>query len=40
VGLRSAHDAAIRWQEEGRIARIALPPEGQDFNDVLQGAGQ
>ena len=36
VGLRAAHDAAERWTLEGRRVRIALPPEGQDFNDLLR----
>ncbi|MGE0109155.1 MAG: toprim domain-containing protein [Bdellovibrionales bacterium] len=35
VGLRSAHDAALVWREQGRTVRVALPPEGLDFNDVL-----
>lgn len=38
VGVKSARDATTRWQREGRIVRIALPPSGQDFNDVLLGA--
>lgn len=38
VGLRSAHDAAFLWREKGRRVRIAIPPQGQDFNDVLKGA--
>ncbi len=37
VGLRAAHDAAERWTLEGRRVRIALPPEGRDFNDLLRG---
>jgi phage/plasmid primase-like uncharacterized protein len=40
VGIQSAHDAAARWQLEGRTVRIAVPPSGQDFNDVLQGAAR
>ncbi|MCH8999529.1 MAG: toprim domain-containing protein [Proteobacteria bacterium] len=36
VGLRAAHDAAERWTLESRRVRIALPPEGQDFNDFLR----
>lgn len=35
VGLRAAHEAASLWREQGRKVRIALPPEGMDFNDVL-----
>ena len=36
TGLKAAHDAAERWTREGRRVRIALPPEGKDFNDVLR----
>jgi phage/plasmid primase-like uncharacterized protein len=38
VGIKSAHDAANRFQKDGRIVRVAIPPNGLDFNDVLQGA--
>ncbi len=38
TGLAAAHDAAERWTREGRRVRIALPPEGRDFNDLLRGA--
>jgi putative DNA primase/helicase len=31
----AAQVAAQRWLQEGRRVRIALPPRGQDFNDVL-----
>lgn len=34
-GERAALAAARRWQGEGRIARIARPPRGMDFNDML-----
>jgi putative DNA primase/helicase len=38
VGVRAAHDAAARWQAEGRRVRLAMPPgPGTDFNDVLTG---
>jgi putative DNA primase/helicase len=38
VGERAAHDAAARWRAEGRLVRIAMPPEpGTDFNDILTG---
>jgi phage/plasmid primase-like uncharacterized protein len=40
VGMKSAQDAAARWQREGRSVRIASPPEGKDFNDVLREAAQ
>jgi len=36
-GEAAALDAARRWQREGRTARIARPPSGMDFNDVLRG---
>lgn len=36
VGMRSARDAAARWQAEGRRVRIARPDRaGLDFNDIL-----
>ena len=38
VGMNAAHDTALRWAQEGRCVRIAAPPDGMDFNDVLQGA--
>lgn len=34
-GEAAAQDAARRWLREGRRVRIARPPEGLDFNDVL-----
>lgn len=40
VGIKSAQDAAARWRREGRTVRIAMPPDGKDFNDVLQEAAQ
>ncbi len=36
-GEAAARDAARRWKREGRIVRIARPPTGMDFNDVLLG---
>ena len=36
-GEAAARDCALRWQREGRCVRIARPPQGQDFNDVLIG---
>ena len=36
-GQRAARNAAQRWIAEGRRVRIALPPPGFDFNDVLIG---
>ncbi len=34
-GEAAALDAARRWKREGRTVRIAHPPTGMDFNDVL-----
>ena len=36
-GEAAARDCAMGWQREGRRVRIARPPRGQDFNDVLIG---
>jgi putative DNA primase/helicase len=36
-GERAAQYAASRWAREGRRVRIARPPQGLDFNDVLLG---
>jgi hypothetical protein len=33
----AALDAAGRWRREGKTVRIARPPAGLDFNDVLLG---
>ena len=35
-GQRAARNAAMRWQREGRSVRIAYPPSGMDFNDLLK----
>jgi phage/plasmid primase-like uncharacterized protein len=35
AGIDAAHVAAERWSQEGRCVRIALPPKGQDFADLL-----
>jgi putative DNA primase/helicase len=38
AGARAAYAAAARWVSEGRLVRVAMPPEpGTDFNDVLVG---
>ena len=37
VGQRAAAAAAQRWIYEGRSVRVAVPPNGMDFNDVLRG---
>jgi len=36
-GEAAALAAARRWKREGRAVRIARPPTGMDFNDVLLG---
>jgi hypothetical protein len=37
AGEAAAQDAAQRWKREGRSVRIARPPRGLDFNDMLLG---
>jgi phage/plasmid primase-like uncharacterized protein len=39
VGTAAAQKAASRWIAEGRRVRIAAPPPGMDFNDVLRKHG-
>jgi putative DNA primase/helicase len=34
-GEAAARDCAWRWRREGRRVRIARPPQGTDFNDLL-----
>jgi hypothetical protein len=34
-GEKAARDSALRWKREGRRVRIARPPNGMDFNDML-----
>ena len=36
-GEAAAQDCARRWKREGRRVRIARPPQGMDFNDLLKG---
>jgi putative DNA primase/helicase len=36
-GEAAAREAGWRWKCEGRRVRLARPPRGFDFNDVLQG---
>ncbi len=36
-GEAAAHSCASRWRREGRRVRIARPPQGMDFNDMLLG---
>jgi DNA primase len=35
AGEAAASDCASRWKREGRRVRIARPPRGLDFNDLL-----
>lgn len=37
-GEAAAQHCARRWQREGRSVRIARPPRGMDFNDLLKTA--
>jgi hypothetical protein len=37
TGEAAARDCAHRWKREGRSVRIARPPRGCDFNDLLLG---
>jgi putative DNA primase/helicase len=34
-GEAAARNCALRWKREGRRVRIARPPQGMDFNDLL-----
>ncbi len=36
-GEAAAREAALRWKRNGRSVRIARPPRGADFNDLLLG---
>ena len=36
-GSSAAQACAWRWKREGRRVRIARPPQGMDFNDLLVG---
>ena len=36
-GEAAARDCALRWKQESRRVRIARPPRGMDFNDMLLG---
>ena len=36
AGEKAAKAAAVRWRGEDRRVRIARPPSGQDFNDLLR----
>ena len=37
AGIKAARHAALRWIRQGRRVRIAEPPAGLDFNDLLIG---
>lgn len=37
-GKAAARECAWRWKREGRRVRIARPPHGMDFNDLLIGS--
>ena len=37
AGEAAARDAALRWKRQGRRVRVARPPRGLDFNDMLTG---
>jgi putative DNA primase/helicase len=37
AGEVAARECACRWKREGRRVRIARPPQGMDFNDMLVG---
>jgi putative DNA primase/helicase len=37
AGEAAAQDCALRWRRQGRRVRIARPPHGLDFNDLLLG---
>ena len=37
AGMHAAYDAAQQWTNQGRLVRIAKPPRGRDFNDLLRG---
>jgi putative DNA primase/helicase len=34
-GEAAARNAALRWKREGRRVRVARPPQGMDFNDLM-----
>jgi hypothetical protein len=38
AGEAAARSCALRWKREGRRVRIARPPRGADFNDLLEGS--
>jgi hypothetical protein len=38
AGEAAARDCGLRWKRQGRRVRIARPPRGRDFNDMLPGS--
>ncbi|MFM7660032.1 MAG: toprim domain-containing protein [Betaproteobacteria bacterium] len=36
-GEAAARNCALRWKRDGRRVRIARPPKGMDFNDLVVG---
>ena len=39
AGQKAAYFAAEKWTLEGRVVRIAMPPDNRDFNDLLRQKG-
>jgi putative DNA primase/helicase len=37
AGDAAVHDCGSRWKRQGRRVRVARPPQGTDFNDMLLG---
>jgi putative DNA primase/helicase len=37
AGESAAHHCALRWKRRCRRVRVARPPQGMDFNDILMG---
>src|SRR5206468_3220898 len=37
AGEAAARDCALRWKRQSRRVRIARPPQGMDFNNMLPG---
>jgi DNA primase len=37
AGEAAARDCGSRWKRQGRRVRVARPPQGMDFNDMLLG---
>ena len=40
AGEAAARDCAWRWKRQGRRVRIARPPQGTDFNDMLMAGSR